>query len=117
MTYVKAVAYICKQPPHLKQSKIFYGIPFFMAKITIQVNNDVGLHARPAAVFVETAQKYQSEIKIYHGLQETNGKSLLGVLGLGVKKGDELTVEFCGSDSDEALRAIQEIAENNFSDN
>jgi phosphotransferase system HPr-like phosphotransfer protein len=39
------------------------------------------------------------------------------VLGLGVKKGDELTVEVCGSDSDEALRAIQEIAENNFSDN
>ncbi len=85
-----------------------------MKFIKLQITNDVGLHARPAALFIQTAQSFQSDIHIKYGDQEGNAKSLLSVLGLGVGKGSEILVEARGEDADQALEALSALVENNF---
>ncbi len=78
------------------------------------INNDVGLHARPAALFVQTAQSFQSEITVKYGEQNGNAKSLLAMLGLGVGQGSIISVEASGEDAQQALDALQELVDNNF---
>lgn len=78
------------------------------------VNNDVGLHARPATVFVQTALQFASKIKVSHDGREADGKSLLGLLALGVGKGSSITVEAQGEDANQALEAIKALVESDF---
>ncbi len=87
-----------------------------MAEIKIEINNGVGLHARPAALFVKTIQDYEAEIRVKHGDQQVNGKSLTSILGLGVKPGMEITVEAIGQDEDQAIQAIEKLVNNNFNE-
>ena len=83
-------------------------------KISLVVNNTVGLHARPATILSKTAQSFESEIKIEYGEKIINAKSLISILSLGVEKGSEIIVEAIGVDADEALKALKELEENNF---
>ncbi len=85
-----------------------------MPEITLTVHHKVGLHARPAALFVQTARQFESEIKVTHGEREANGKSILKVLTLGVGRGDTITVRATGKDADEALAALKTLIENDF---
>jgi phosphocarrier protein HPr len=85
-----------------------------MPSIELLVNNAIGLHARPAVLLVNTAQKFESEIKIKIGDKEGNAKSLLSILGLGIAKGTNIIAEANGPDASQALKAIQELASNNF---
>jgi phosphotransferase system HPr (HPr) family protein len=85
-----------------------------MPEITLIVENEVGLHARPAALFVKTAKRYESDIKVTHGEKEGNAKSILSVLTLGVNQDAEITIQAEGSDADEALEALQGLIEDNF---
>jgi phosphotransferase system HPr (HPr) family protein len=80
----------------------------------LQINNDVGLHARPAALFIQIAQRFQSDIQIKYGNREGNAKSLLSVLGLGVGQGSEILVEARGEDANQALEALSALVESNF---
>jgi phosphotransferase system HPr (HPr) family protein len=83
-----------------------------MLKLTIV--NDVGLHARPAALFVQTAQKFDSEIIVRKGNLQANGKSMLSILALSIVKGSEITIDAQGSDSDKALVTLGNLVKSNF---
>ncbi|MGB9794207.1 HPr family phosphocarrier protein [Caldisericum exile] len=83
---------------------------------TFTVKNKVGLHARPAAVLVQTANKFKSDIKIEKDGKVVSAKSILGVLSLGAEKGSTITVTVDGVDEEEALKTIEELVNNNFGD-
>jgi phosphotransferase system HPr (HPr) family protein len=85
-----------------------------MPTITLTINHEAGLHARPAALFVQTAGKFASDITVTHGERSGNAKSVLSVLTLGAKQGAEVTISAEGEDAQEALDAIKELVESNF---
>jgi phosphocarrier protein len=80
------------------------------------IKNKVGLHARPAAVLVQAANKFKSEIKLEKDVNEVSAKSILGVLSLGAEKGTVVVVTANGVDEEEALKTIEELVNNNFGD-
>jgi phosphotransferase system HPr (HPr) family protein len=80
------------------------------------IKNKVGLHARPAAVLVQAANKFKSEVKLEKDGNEVSAKSILGVLSLGAEKGTVVVVTANGVDEEEALKTIEELVNNNFGD-
>lgn len=85
-----------------------------MKKIELLLNNDAGLHARPACLFVKEASKYRSDIIIEKDDKEINAKSLLGVLSLAASKGSKILLKANGEDEEEALNALKFLVEDNF---
>ncbi|MFH1304830.1 MAG: HPr family phosphocarrier protein [Candidatus Omnitrophota bacterium] len=79
------------------------------ARRDIVVKNKTGLHARPAAIFVQLANKFESDITIIKGKQEVSGKSIMGILMLAAEKGSKITIFAEGSDAEEAVRELSEI--------
>lgn len=75
------------------------------------IKNEVGLHARPAALFVQAANKFISEIIVKKGDNRINGKSIMGIMALGVSKGEAIEVIIYGPDENEALAAMDELLE------
>ena len=73
------------------------------------VNNQVGLHARPATFFIQKANEYKSSIWVEKDERRVNAKSLLGVLSLGIVKGTTITLIADGSDEKEAVEALAEL--------
>lgn len=78
------------------------------------IRNKVGLHARPAALFVQTAAAHQSEIKVSRAGQSGNAKSILSILALGIQQGAEITIAADGPDEVEAIAALTLLIEGNF---
>jgi len=76
---------------------------------TVKVNNKQGLHARPAALFVQVANKFDSKITVIKDDQEVNGKSIMGILMLAAEKGSEITITTEGEDAKEAIDALEEL--------
>ncbi len=74
------------------------------AELVIQ--NRTGLHARPAREFVNLAKRFQSDVRVLHGAKKANGKSLVSLLTLGVKRGSAIRIEVAGADEAEALAAL-----------
>ena len=72
----------------------------------IIVNSKQGLHARPAAVFVQVANKFDAKVTVIRDGEKVNGKSIMGILMLGAEKGSFIEIEAEGKD---ALRAIEEL--------
>jgi phosphocarrier protein HPr len=85
-----------------------------MPEITLTVHHKVGLHARPAALFVQTAKKFNSDIKVTYGEREANAKSILKVLTLGVNQGAVITIRAEGEDAEQSLEALEALIEDNF---
>jgi phosphotransferase system HPr (HPr) family protein len=88
-----------------------------MAEATIQVRHKVGLHARPAAMFVQTAAKFSSKIRVKNLTANGNfvdAKSIIMVLTLGVMKDHEVVIQTEGADEDAALAALKSLIESNF---
>lgn len=91
-----------------------------MKETKIIVNNKVGLHARPASLFVQEAAKYESDIKVTcqdpdtKEVREVNAKSILGVLTLGVFQGMEIAISAEGNDEVPAVEALVALVKNNF---
>lgn len=85
-----------------------------MPEITLTVHHKVGLHARPAALFVQTAKQFRSDIKVTHDEREANAKSILGVLTLGANQGAVIAVWAEGEDAEQALTALKALVESNF---
>lgn len=83
-----------------------------MEKRTIIVKNKTGLHARPAALFVQTAGKFLSEIIVKKEDKEVNAKSIMGIMALGVSQGNEITIIARGEDEKEAVEALVDLLEN-----
>lgn len=80
------------------------------------IQNKVGLHARPAAVLVQTANKFESNISIEKDGVTVSAKSILGVLSLGAGEGARIRVEIEGKDEQEAMATISEVVANKFGD-
>ena len=85
-----------------------------MAKTVVTIENELGLHARPAALLVQLANKFKSEIYIRKDGQRTNGKSILGIMLLEATKGSKLDIVARGSDAREAVEAVAELIKNKF---
>lgn len=81
-----------------------------MPSIDLTLTNDVGLHARPAALFVQKASSFAADVRVAKADAEANGKSLLSLLKLDVRQGDTVTVTADGDDADAALAALREFA-------
>ena len=77
----------------------------------ITVKNQTGLHLRPAGILCRTAMLYKSHISLTYGDTTANAKSVLSVLGAGVKAGDELEITCEGADEQEAMEAMVNLFE------
>ena len=82
-----------------------------MTKQKVTVKNQSGLHLRPAGILCRTAMLYKSHIIITCGDTTANAKSVLSVLGAGVKTGDELEIACEGVDEQVALEAMVNLFE------
>jgi len=85
-----------------------------MPEITLTIQNDVGLHARPAALFVQQASRHAAEIWVRKGDALANAKSILSILALGVEQGSLITVGAEGEDAAEALAALKALVDSDF---
>ncbi len=83
-------------------------------KKTFTMTNRLGLHARPAAHFVKTACRYESDIMVSKDGEEVNGKSILGLMMLAAEYGSEVEIAVSGSDEVEAMAEIESLAANGF---
>jgi phosphotransferase system HPr (HPr) family protein len=77
-----------------------------MPEIRMTVIDESGLHARPAARFVQAASRFSSRIVIRNGDREADAKSLISLLGLGVRLSSEITVAAEGADAEAALESL-----------
>ncbi len=75
----------------------------------VKILNKTGLHARPAAIFVQIANKYDSEIIVKKGKQKVNGKSIMGILMLAAGQGQEVTIRAEGPDAEDAVNELEKI--------
>jgi len=73
------------------------------------VKNKQGLHARPAALFVQIANKFDSRITVRNDSEEVNGKSIMGILMLGAEQGSIIVIEADGLDAENALEELEKI--------
>lgn len=73
------------------------------------IKSKQGLHARPAALFVQVANRFDSAITIKKDKQEINGKSIMGILILAAEKGTKVTIIAQGPDAEEALEKLAEL--------
>ncbi len=80
------------------------------------IQNQSGLHARPAAAFVRMANTFQSEITVRKGEDSVNGKSIMGLMTLAAGQGTTLVVETQGDDAQKAADAIQALVESKFNE-
>ncbi len=71
-----------------------------------EIVNKLGLHARASALFVKTASKFQSEVKLARETVEVNGKSIMGIMMLAASKGTRIRLTVEGPDEEEALQTI-----------
>lgn len=78
------------------------------------VNNQVGLHARPATFFIQKANEFKASIWVEKDERKVNAKSLLGVLSLGIVKGTSINLIADGADEQEAVDALISLLNSNF---
>lgn len=86
----------------------------FNKEVTVQ--NQVGLHARPATFFIQKANEFKSSIWIEKEERRVNAKSLLGVLSLGIIGGTTVKIIADGSDEEEAVHSLVKLVESGFAE-
>lgn len=80
-----------------------------MAEKKVVIENKTGLHARPAALFVQKASQFSSDLSITLGTKEVNAKSIMGVMSLGAGPGSEILIKASGEDAQQAVDALAEL--------
>jgi phosphocarrier protein HPr len=85
-----------------------------MMEKTFKILNEEGLHARPAGAFVKLANEFKSKIEVRAKGITKNGKSIMGLMSLGLCMNDEMTVIVSGEDEPEAMKKIEDLIENKF---
>ena len=78
------------------------------------ITDEVGIHARPAGLLVKEAKNYDSVIKVTKDGKSAEAKKLMALMGLGVKKGDTVTVSVEGGDEDAVAAKMEEFFKNNL---
>jgi phosphocarrier protein HPr len=82
----------------------------------LQVSNKLGIHARPAAMFVKVASRFKTNIFVEKDGETVNGKSIMGLMMLAAGPGAKLKVHADGSDAPEALKELEELLEKKFNE-
>ena len=82
----------------------------------VEVQNQVGLHARPATFFIQKANEFRSSIWVEKDERKVNAKSLLGVLSLGITKGTVINIIADGVDEEEAVNMLVRLISSNFTE-
>jgi len=85
-----------------------------MTEINFTVKNRLGLHARPAALFVQTTNKFKASVKVRKGEQEVDGKSIMGLMMLAAEEGSILAIRADGLDEKDVLKSLQQLFDNCF---
>jgi len=80
----------------------------------LNIGNPLGLHSKPASLFVNEANRFQSDVFITKGRTRINAKSIMGVIILSVDQGDEITLEISGTDEELAMQSIVELLDSDF---
>ncbi len=81
---------------------------------TVTLASKSGLHARPAALFVQTAKEFQSQITLSKNGKTANGKSILSILALGAEQGEPVVLQADGEDAALALERLASLLEENL---
>jgi phosphotransferase system HPr (HPr) family protein len=87
------------------------------SSLNITITHPAGLHARPASIFVQTANKFASNIQVQNITDQSNvanAKSILSVLTLGVSQGHEIEIIADGDDASDAIKALEALIKDNF---
>jgi phosphocarrier protein len=82
----------------------------------VMVQNQVGLHARPATFFIQKANEFKSSIWIEKEERRVNAKSLLGILSLGIVGGTQIRIIADGVDEEAAVSGLVELVESGFAE-
>ena len=85
-----------------------------MKEEKILITNELGLHARPAAMLVKLASSFQSTVELDVNGIKVNAKSIMGVLMLGANQGTEVIIITDGEDEDEAMKEIKQLFADGF---
>ena len=80
----------------------------------IEIKNKLGLHARAAALLVQTVNRFEAEVKFSKDGRVVNARSIMGVLTLAATQGSSIHVEARGKDAEEAVRAVEKLIEKKF---
>ena len=80
-----------------------------VASTPLVVSNPSGLHARPAAVLASRAKQFDADIRLRRGADETNARSVVGIMGLEIARGDRIEIVASGPDADEAVRSLSQL--------
>jgi phosphocarrier protein HPr len=81
---------------------------------TVTIRNRLGLHARPAALFVQVSSRYSCEVWVERDKLRVNGKSIMGIMMLAAEQGVELRIEAEGDDAQACLDALTTLIESGF---
>ena len=87
-----------------------------MISRNVTIQNNVGLHARPATFFIQKANSYKSSIWVERDDRRVNAKSLLGVLSLGIMGGTQIRIIAGGADEEQAVEELVKLVESGFAE-
>ena len=82
----------------------------------VTIINRLGLHARPAAMFVRISSRYRSEVWVEKEGEQINGKSIMGLMMLAAGQGSKLTIRCEGPDADKAMEELEELIRKKFNE-
>ena len=82
-----------------------------MKALDINLNNQSGLHARPAKNFVNTAKQFSADVRVFYLDKQANGKSMISLLTLGAESGAQIRIEVQGEDEEAAFTALKDCLE------
>ncbi len=85
-----------------------------MTARTVKILNATGLHARPAGLFIETANRFRSAVRVAKGEREVSGKSVLALMLLEVTPGSEIVIKAEGEDEQQAVEALAQLVDGRF---
>jgi phosphocarrier protein HPr len=83
----------------------------------IEIKNKLGLHARAAALLVQTVNRFSSQVSIVKDGQTADGRSIMGVLTLAATQGSKIQVEAVGDDAEQTVKAIEKLIDKRFNEN
>lgn len=83
-------------------------------ELTLQIANKAGLHARPAALFAQKASAFKSTVMIAKDEKNANAKSIISIMGLGIKQGQSIILKIEGPDAEEAAAALKKLIDDKF---
>lgn len=85
-----------------------------MKQFVYVINDPIGVHARPATIFVKEAKKFESEITLSANGKKANATSMLMIMSMAIKQGNEVTVTASGSDEETAIAKFKELFKENL---